>query len=221
MNNYVKLSNNVNYFDNIFSCCNNICSLALGYFFPHCLFGKTYELISEGECFVGCCKIYLLHFFTNMFFSVIGIFKGINLFNDSSVEYINNCTINSECKKYNITKLINNNCTISNTTNICPCLREPLIKYCHYEKDLPDKIIDYYEFITILSLINIFVYLTINGCFYGHYRTKISKKYNILHNSRCDFWIHFFPCIHQLALCQEYNTVSRIEYEIIYPINTM
>ena len=62
--------------------------------------------------------------------------------------------------------------------------------------------------------------LNINGCFYGYYRTMLSKKYNILNNSRYDFWIHFIPCCHQLALCQEYNTVARIE-ELVYPINTM
>jgi len=50
--------------------------------------------------------------------------------------------------------------------------------------------------------------------------TKLSQKYNILHNSRYDFCIHFIPCIHQLALCQEYNTVYRLELEPVYAVNT-
>ena len=72
-------------------------------------------------------------------------------------------------------------------------------------------------------MVNTVINLNINGFFYGHYRTKISQKYNILHNSRYDFCIHFIPCIHQLALCQEYNTIYRIEYldKPIYAVNTM
>ena len=88
------------------------------------------------------------------------------------------------------------------------------------KKIYPNQLYDYYEYTFIVSLISIFVYLNINGCFYGYYRTKLSKKYNILHNSKCDFFIHFLPCCHQLALCQEYNTIARIE-ELVYPINTM
>ena len=60
--------------------------------------------------------------------------------------------------------------------------------------------------------------LTLNGCFYGHYRTKISQKYNILHNSRYDFCIHFIPCVHQLALCQEYKAVQKHNL-LITPLN--
>ena len=220
MNNYIRFKNDVNRFDHIFSCFNNFCSLSMGLFFPQCLFGRIYELTGNGECFVGCCKIYALQFINSIFFSLIPLFKYFSIIDKSEIEYIYNCTINKECRNYNITEIINNNCTISNTSSICPCLREPLIKYCHYEKDLPNQLYDFYEYTFIVSLISIFVYLNINGCFYGYYRTKLSKKYNILHNSKCDFFIHFLPCCHQLALCQEYNTIARIE-ELVYPINTM
>ena len=72
-------------------------------------------------------------------------------------------------------------------------------------------------------MVNVAINLNINGIFFGHYRTKISQKYNILHNSRYDFCIHFIPCVHQLALCQEYNTIYRIEYldKPIYGVNVM
>lgn len=220
MNNYVKLSSNINRFDHIFSCFNNICSLSMGFLFPQCLFGRTYELSTGGECFIGCCKIYLLQFINSIFFSMLSIFKLLSVIDDNSIEYINNCTVNNKCKNYNITEIIDNNCTITNTTNICPCLIKPLIKRCNYEINLPNQLYDFYEYTFMVSLISTLVYLNINGCFYGYYRTKLSKKYNILHNSKCDFWIHFIPCCHQLALCQEYNTVARIE-ELVYPINTM
>ena len=67
-----------------------------------------------------------------------------------------------------------------------------------------------------------FIGLFINGIFYGHYRTKISKKYNI-HSliNIVIFVLEFNSCVHQLALCQEYNTVYRLEESIIYPVNTM
>ena len=54
-------------------------------------------------------------------------------------------------------------------------------------------------------MVNITINLNINGLFYGHYRTKISQKYNILHNSRIyDFCIHFIPCVASISI------VSRI-----------
>ena len=49
------------------------------------------------------------------------------------------------------------------------------------------------------------------GLFLGHYRTKISYKYNILNNNRYNFLIHCIPFTNQCALCQEYNTIESIE----------
>ena len=64
-----------------------------------------------------------------------------------------------------------------------------------------------YNSLIILSFIYFMIHIIINGCYYGHYRTKLSRKYNILHNSRYDMFVHALPCVHQLSLCQEYNTV--------------
>ena len=63
MNNYVKLVNDINHFDGICSCFNNFYYMGwccVGFLFPQCLFGRTYELLLEGDCCLGCCKIFLL-----------------------------------------------------------------------------------------------------------------------------------------------------------------
>ena len=220
MEEYEKLNGfNINRFDTLFGCFNNLCSLSMGCLFPQCLFGRIYELAGFGECFLGCCKIYSIQFCVNLLFSGIYFFKDIDtLYEKEFIGLINNCTEHNECKNYNYTQIYDNNCLL-NGTKICPCLKEPIVEKCKWEKNLPNTLYDLYEFMVLTSLINLFINMTINGCFYGYYRTRISEKYNILHNSRCDFWIHFIPCCHQIALCQEYNTVHRIEIETIYPIN--
>ena len=67
MNNYIRFKNDVNRFDHICYCFNNFCSLSMGLFFPQCLFGRIYELTGNGECFVGCCKIYFYNLLTVFF----------------------------------------------------------------------------------------------------------------------------------------------------------
>ena len=93
---------------------------------------------------------------------------------------------------------------------------------CNYENKLPSIINNFIEYMFILNMINMIIFLSMNGVFYGYYRNKISSKYNILNNSRNNYYIHCIPCIHQLALCQEYNTINRIELieKPIYAINT-
>ncbi len=220
MDGYQKLDDTrINNFDGILGCFNNLCSLSMGLFFPQCLFGRIYELVGYGECFVGCCKIWSIQFIVNLLFSGIYFFKEFDTLYDKEFNgLINNCSEHNECNYYNYTQIYDNNCSL-NRTNICECLKEPIVEKCEWEKNLPNTLYDLYEFIMFVSVINLFVNLTINGCFYGYYRTQISRKYNILHNSKWDFWIHFVPCCHQLALCQEYNTIHRIELEPLYPIN--
>ena len=220
---YQKLSDNgINQFNDILSCFNNMCSLSMGCFFPYCLFGRTYELSGFGECYTGCFKIFSIQFILNLIFSGIIINKELTIFNDDILftNKINACKDNLMCKDYyyNYTTIYNNNCVIKNTST-CNCLIDPLLTKCNYEKNLPSNLLNLSEYISIISFINFIMLLTLNGCFYGNYRTKISQKYNILHNSRYNFFIHFMPCIHQLALCQEYNTVNRIEIEPVYAVN--
>jgi Cys-rich protein (TIGR01571 family) len=222
MNMYQKFSD-INQFDSICGCFSNLCSLSMGCLFPQCLFGRIYELSGFGECFVGCCKICSLQFIINAIFSSIIINKEINtLYNQDYITDIKNCSRDTVCKDYNYTEIYDNNCSLNNTV-ICDCLRKPLVEKCHWEHNLPNTLNDLFYYIFIISMVNVAINLNINGIFFGHYRTKISQKYNILHNSRYDFCIHFMPCIHQLALCQEYNTVYRIEYldKPVYAVNTI
>lgn len=220
MEGYTKLNDSsINRFNNLFGCFSNLCSFSMGCLFPQCLFGRIYELSGYGDCFLGCCKIWSIQFIINLLFSGIYFFKEFDtLYEKEFFGLIDNCTEYNVCKNYNYTQIYNNNCSLNNTV-ICPCLREPIVEKCKWEKNLPNTLYDLYKFIMIVSVINLFVNLTINGCFYGHYRKKISRKYNIIHNSRWDFWVHFLPCCHQLALCQEYNTLYRLEVEPLYPIN--
>ena len=72
MREYKKLNDfNINRFDNLFGCFNNLCSLSMGYLFPQCLFGRIYELSGHGECFLGCCKIWSIQMCVNLLFSGI------------------------------------------------------------------------------------------------------------------------------------------------------
>ena len=106
---------------------------------------------------------------------------------------------------------MNNDCSV-NTTDICDCSKELFINQCNYDNDiLPGKVEHLINYITIISLLNIFTLSCTMGLFLGHYRTKISYKYNILNNNRYNFLIHCIPFTNQCALCQEYNTIESIE----------
>jgi len=224
MDKYQKISDfgNINHFDNICGCFSNLCSLSMGLIFPQCLFGRIYEISGFGECFVGCCKILSIQFIINTIFSFIIFNKELLFINKGSKYDINYCiNNNNNCHNdFNYTLIYNNNCSINNNT-ICDCLKDSIIKKCNFEKNIDTELIDLYEYISMISILNLIIYMTINGCFYGHYRTKISRRYNILHNSRWDFIIHFLPCVHQIALCQEYNTICRLESEPIYAVNVV
>ena len=225
MDQYKKFSDyeNINNFDNICGCFSNLCVCSMGLLFPQCLFGRIYELSGFGECFVGCCKIFSLQFIINLIFSgIISIKELDTLYGGGYITDINNCTADKICNDYNYTQIYDNNCSLNNTS-LCDCLKKPIIKKCDWEQNLPDTLHNLFHYIFLISMINMTFYLNINGIFYGQYRTKISQKYNILHNSRYDFCIHFLPCVHQLALCQEYNTIYRIEYldKPVYAVNTI
>ena len=220
---HYKQINDVNHFDSIFSCFNNLCVCIMGLLFPKCLFGRIYEISGFGECCLGVCNIFLLHFISNLLISLIFFLGPSSVFiNYNFDDFIHICEEQKICGNFNSTiKYYNKTtCEFKNNT-LCNCFKESLLKKCNYEKNYENYIENFIFYVNFVSLINMFMGLCINGIFYGHYRTKISKKYNILHNKYCDFCIHFIPCLHQLALCQEYNTVYRLEESIIYPVNTM
>ena len=220
---YYKKINDINNFDSIFSCLNNLCSCSMGLLFPKCLFGRIYEISELGECYVGFCNIYLLHFLSNLLISFIFLMKPTSVFiNYNFGDFINICEHHDNCGNFNTTIEYYNKttCEFKNNT-LCNCFKESLLKKCNYEKNYENNIENLIFYINFITLVNILTGFFINGIFYGYYRTKISKKYNILHNKYYDFYIHFTPILHQLALCQEYNTIYRLEESIVYPTHTM
>ena len=217
----------INYFDSLCGCLDNLCSCSMGLLFPYCLFGKIYERANFGSCFTGCCKLFTLQFLINTLFgSIIFLIEWNMLLKDElNYEYkINSCNDGEKCHNdyinFDYVSLNNNNCIITNNTDICDCLKKPLIEQC--EKFHSDDYIHMTNYILFLSILNGLILCISTGLFLGHYRTKISHKYNILYNNRYDCLIHCNPLTNQCALCQEYNTINRIENVIkpIYAIET-
>ena len=230
MDKYQNLNTiNINKFNNIFGCFEDICVFSMGCLFPTCLFGRTYEISGFGKCFTGCCKIFSLQFILSTFFSLIIFSMEWNMFLSDVFKYDkklldcnNNSTCHNDYDNINFTSISDNNCIVTNNTDMCDCLKQLIMDKCNYENKLPSIINNFIVYMFILNMINIKIFLSMNGVFYGHYRNKISSKYNILNNSRNNYYIHCIPCVHQLALCQEYNTIKRIELieKPIYAINT-
>jgi len=237
MEQYYKLSNNnnnnhnqVNTFNPLFSCIDNLCSCSMGLCFPYCLFGRIYERAEFGSCWVGCCKLFSIQFLINLFFSLIIYSLEWDMFLKKDLEFtdqIQICNNNNTCltdiENFDYKTLYDNKCLINNKTNtteICECSKQPLIDQCKFNNELPDILNNFYIYITIIGINNLLILSCFTGLFLGHYRKKISHKYNILYNSRYNFLIHFLPCTNQCALCQEYNTIDTIEiFRSFYPID--
>ena len=234
MDQYYKLSNNnnnqVNTFNPLFSCIDNLCTCSMGLCFPYCLFGRIYERAEFGSCFVGCCKLFSLQFIINLSFSLSIYSLEWDMFLKKEFEFteqIQICNNNNICftdiEKFDYKTLYDNKCLITNTTNtteICECSKQPLIDQCNFNNELPGILNHFYLYITIIGIINLLVLSCFTGLLLGHYRTKISHKYNILYNSRYNFLLHFLPCTNQCALCQEYNSIDTIEiFRSFYPVD--
>ena len=221
MDNYYKFSNdNHNYFNPLLGCFENLCSCSMGLFCPACLFGRIYEKADFGKCWVGCCKLLLLQISINFIFSSIIYSTEYNMILKKQFEFNNqmnlcfkyNSTCESDVKNFDDKSFYNNKCILNNSTYICDCSKDVLLQKCDYDLNkLPLEIYNLFIFITIISLFNIIALSCFTGLFLGHYRTKISHKYNILYNSRYNFLIHCIPFTNQCALCQEYNSIERIE----------
>ena len=129
----------------------------------------------------------------------------------------NNCTDNFDDKQ-----LYDNKCIIKNNTDICDCLKQPLIEQCEFNmNELPSIMNSLLRDIIFISCINFQVMCMTTGLYLGRIRNKIGQKYNILYNSRYNFLVHCNPLTNQCALCQEYNTIDIIENIVvpIYPID--
>ena len=185
----------------------------MGLCFPYCLFGRIYEKAQFGKCWIGCCKYLFIQIFINAIFSSIIYSVEWEIILEDQYDFLNKlqiCKTNSSCVKNFNEITMNNDCSV-NTTDICNCSKTLFIDQCNYDNNiLPDKIDILIYYITIVSLLNIITLSSTMGLFLGHYRTKISHKYNILNNSRYNL-IHCIPFTNQCALCQEYNTIDEIE----------
>ena len=118
-------------------------------------------------------------------------------------------------------KLYDNKCIIKNTTDICDCIKQPLIEQCEFNmNELPDIMNNLFGDIIFVSCLNLLVMYMTTGLYLGQIRNKIGQKYNILYNSRYNFLVHCNPLTSQCALCQEYNTINRID-TIITPLYTV
>ncbi len=220
MNDYLKFSH-TNNFNNLFGCFDNLNTCLMGCCCPCCLFGYIYEKLEKGSCLIGGFKFFSLNFIISSIFNLILYLVEWNIL------IIKQLKINEDLKKskincyntsiiYNKTKIFDNNCLINNT-EICDYMIQPIINECKFNQNLPvtiNNLIEYITFIGILQSITICIFM---GLFLGYYRTQLSHKYNILYNSRYNFLIHCNPFTNLCALCQEYNSIERIEK--ITPIN--
>lgn len=228
MSEYYRFSDNPNIISTytpLFGCFNDIFSCFVGMFCPSCLFGIIYKKANFGKCWIGCLKLSFLQFIINFFFSSILFSIEWDLllspqytFSENKKECISQNPSCVDLNEYNsnLTYLQNNNCTLPSNITICNCSKQVLYEECHYNKDSLKQ--DFYlcsVMISILSIINILVFFCCMGSFLGHYRNKISHKYNILYNSKNNFLLYCLPCTSSCALCQEYQTVRMLE--TIYP----
>ena len=150
MDQYYKLSNNnnnnqVNTFNPLFSCIDNLCSCSMGLCFPYCLFGRIYERAEFGSCWVGCCKLFFLQFIINLSFSLSIYSLELDMFLKKEFEFteqIQICNNNNICftdiEKFDYKTLYDNKCLITNTTNtteICECSKQPLIDQSNFNNE--------------------------------------------------------------------------------------
>jgi Cys-rich protein (TIGR01571 family) len=215
--NYLNLTP-TNTFNPLYSCLDNLCACSMGLFFPYCLFGRIYERAEFGSCWVGCFKLFSIQFLINVFFAIIISALEWDMFLKRSLEFTdkiqvcnNNATCLNNIEGFDYNNLYDNNCEITNTTEICECTKQNLMDQCNFNNEMPEILNNFYLYTTILWINNIIVLQCFTGLLLGHYRTKLSHKYNILYNSRYNFLLHCFPLTNQCALCQEYNTIEMIE----------
>jgi len=192
---------------------------------PTCLFALIYQKIQLGHFLTGFCKYFMLQFlistiFTSMFYTIEwDMFLSKEYYYENTIRLCynnNNCTDNFDDKQ-----LYDNNCIIKNNTDVCDCIKQPLIEQCEFNmNELPGIMDNLFGDIIFISILNLLVLCMTTGLYLGQIRNKIGHKYNILYNSRYNFLIHCNPLTNQCALCQEYNTINRID-TIVTPIYTV
>jgi len=225
-----------NQFDQLCACSANGESCMLGLFFPCCLFGRTYERARYGSFFSGCCKYFAIQLIFGIIISAVDFdYKWAQIYGPEFqfTESIKSCGINPECKpSFNGTKLVdsldqsilaNNNCNVPVYLDVCKCLLDILPRQCQFIEDMPETIKDNVIDSIVINTIGGFVSMSTLGCFLGYYRKKISATFGIESLSSENFFYHCLPCLNPCALCQEANTVDRLNFNriTIMPTNTV
>lgn len=227
MNKYQNMGSTAfpNVFNDLTDCDGSMSVCLCGLCCPTCLFALIYQKIQLGHFLTGFCKYFMLQFlistiFTSMFYTIEwDMFLSKEYYYENTIRLCynnNNCTGNFDDKQ-----LYDNNCIIKNNTDVCDCIKQPLIEQCEFNmNELPGIMDNLFGDIIFISILNLLVLCMTTGLYLGQIRNKMGQKYNILYNSRYNFLIHCNPITNQCALCQEYNTINRID-DIITPIYTV
>ena len=226
------VSDSGNQFDQLCSCAGgavaNSDTCILGLFFPCCLFGRTYERARFGSFLSGCCKYFSLQLILSIVIISSDIDNRWGKIYGPEIQFsesITDCNTFPECKPYfNGTKVIdsldqnilaNNNCNVPKYLHVCKCLNNELPNQCQFIENMPETIKDTIVASIVINTIGSLISITTLGCLLGYYRKKISDTFGIQSLPSESFFYHCIPCLNKCALCQEANTVDRLNFNNI------
>ena len=146
MNKYENMGSIVfpNVFNDLTDCYSNMSVCLCGLCCPTCLFGIIYQKLQFGCWLAGFCKLFMIQFiisaiFTSMIYTIEwDMFLSKEYYYENTIRLCynnnnNNCTNNFDDKQ-----LYDNKCIIKNTTDICDCIKQPLIEQCEFNmNELP------------------------------------------------------------------------------------
>jgi len=203
---------------------------------PCCLFGRTYERSQFGSFFNGCCKYFSIQMmFTIVISSINFDYQWNNIYAplyDTS-QNIRTCHTAPNCSPYfngnkliddlNQTNLADNNCYVPEYLHVCKCLNDFLPDKCRTIENLPENIRETIMTSMVINTAGGLFNITILGFFLEHYRQKLADKLNIRTSRIKGFLYHCLPFINPCALCQEANTLDRLNIinNTIMPITTV
>ena len=234
------VSDSGNQFDQLCSCAGgavaNSDTYILGLFFPCCLFGRTYERARFGTFLSGCCKYFSLQFILSLIIISADIDNKWGKIYGPEIQFserVTYCDTFPECNSYfNGSKVIdsldqnilaNNKCNVPKYLHVCKCLNDELPPQCQFIEHMPETIKDTIVASIVINTIGSLISITTLGCLLGYYRKKISDTFGIKSLSSESFFYHCMPCLNPFALCQEANTVDRLNFNnmAIMPITTV
>jgi hypothetical protein len=110
----------------------------------------------------------------------------------------------------NQTNLADNNCNVPEYLHVCKCLNDFLPDKCRTIENLPESIRNTIINSIVINTTGGLINITILGFFLEHYRHKIATKFNIRTSRIKGFLYHCLPFFNPCALCQEANTLDRL-----------